>query len=101
MRRRGWRSWMRWGEAAPSSRPRSCRAKSRHPREGFSTSLEANGCGVPGVKLSDWLHDAAARLAAVSDSPRLDAELIAAHAAGLEREAMLLHLRDMGVPGGA
>ena len=56
---------------------------------------------MPGVKLADWLHDAAARLAAVSDSPRLDAELIAAHAAGLEREAMLLHLRDMGVPGGA
>ena len=48
--------------------------------------------------LSAWLRDAAARLAAVSDSPRLDAELIAAHAAGLERHEMLLRLRDLAVP---
>lgn len=53
------------------------------------------------MPLSDWLRDAAARLAAVSDSPRLDAELIAAHAAGLERDQMLLRLRDLDVPPGA
>lgn len=54
-----------------------------------------------GRSLSDWLRDAAARLAVVSESPRLDAELIAAHAAGLEREAMLLGLRGMAVPDSA
>jgi release factor glutamine methyltransferase len=48
--------------------------------------------------LSHWLRDAAARLAAVSDTPRLDAELIAAHAAGLERGEMLLRLSDLAVP---
>jgi len=36
------------------------------------------------------LADAARRLAAVSDTPRLDAELLLAHALGLSREAMLL-----------
>jgi release factor glutamine methyltransferase len=51
--------------------------------------------------LSHWLRDAAARLAAVSDTPRLDAELIAAHAAGLERGEMLLRLSDLAVPAGA
>lgn len=53
------------------------------------------------MPLSDWLRDAGLRLATVSESPRLDAELIAAHAAGLERDAMLLRLRDLAVPAGA
>jgi release factor glutamine methyltransferase len=51
--------------------------------------------------LAAWLRDAAARLAAVSGTPRLDAELIAAHAAGLERGEMLLRLGDLAVPAGA
>lgn len=37
------------------------------------------------------LRGAAARLAATSATPRLDAELLMAHALGLTREAMLLH----------
>jgi release factor glutamine methyltransferase len=36
------------------------------------------------------IRNAAARLAAVSDTPRLDAELLMAHALGLSREAVLL-----------
>jgi release factor glutamine methyltransferase len=44
------------------------------------------------------LADAARRLAAVSDTPRLDAELLLAHALGVSREALLLRARDMAVP---
>jgi release factor glutamine methyltransferase len=51
--------------------------------------------------LAAWLRDAAAKLAPISDTPRLDAELIAAHAAGLERGEMLLRLGDLAVPAGA
>ena len=46
------------------------------------------------------LADAARRLAAVSDTPRLDAELLLAHALGVERETLLLGLRDAAVPEG-
>lgn len=38
----------------------------------------------------DALNDAAARLAGVSDTPRLDAELLMAHAAGISRDRLLL-----------
>ncbi|KQM87526.1 protein-(glutamine-N5) methyltransferase, release factor-specific [Sphingomonas sp. Leaf23] len=41
---------------------------------------------------------ATARIAGVSDSPRLDAELLAAHALGCTREAMLLARLDDPVP---
>jgi release factor glutamine methyltransferase len=51
--------------------------------------------------LADWLWEGAARLSTVSDTPRLDAELIAAHALGLSRADMLLRLRDLAVPEGA
>lgn len=45
------------------------------------------------------LAHAAARLAVISDTPRLDAELLLAHALGLTREALLLGTaRDMSVP---
>lgn len=46
------------------------------------------------------LRTAATRLAAVSDTPRLDAELLMAHAAGVAREVLLLQLRDMTAPEG-
>ena len=39
-----------------------------------------------------------ARLAAVSDTPRLDAELLMAHALGIEREALLLDPTRFAVP---
>ena len=43
---------------------------------------------------------AAARLAATSDTPRLDAELLLAHALGAEREAVLLTHREASPPPG-
>lgn len=44
------------------------------------------------------LTEATARIASISDSPRLDAELLAAHALGCTREAMLLARLDDPVP---
>jgi len=49
---------------------------------------------------ADALRYAAVRLAAVSDTPRLDAELLMAHAAGEARGELLLRLRDLAVPEG-
>ncbi|MFZ5727082.1 MAG: peptide chain release factor N(5)-glutamine methyltransferase [Pseudomonadota bacterium] len=46
------------------------------------------------------LRDAAQRLAAVSDTPRLDAELLMAHALGIERQALLLDPARHDVPAG-
>jgi release factor glutamine methyltransferase len=46
------------------------------------------------------LADVARRLAAASDTPRLDAELLLAHALGISREALLLGARDIEVPPG-
>jgi release factor glutamine methyltransferase len=42
------------------------------------------------VKVRRALAEAATRLAAVSETPRLDAELLMAHALGIERETLLL-----------
>lgn len=46
------------------------------------------------------LREAAARLAAVSDTPRLDAELLMAHALGVERQAVLLNPTRFDIPAG-
>ena len=46
------------------------------------------------------LAAAAARFATVSDTPRLDAELLIAHALGVEREVVLLDPRRFAVPDG-
>ena len=46
------------------------------------------------------LADAARRLAAGSATPRLDAELLLAHALGITREALLLDARALAVPAG-
>ncbi len=54
----------------------------------------------PVPTLRHALTQATARIAAVSDSPRLDAELLAAHALGCTREAMLLARLDDLVPAG-
>ena len=50
--------------------------------------------------LNTALTQAAQRLAAVSTTPRLDAELLMAHALDVPREAMLLRSRDLSVPPG-
>lgn len=47
---------------------------------------------------AEALRDAAARISPVSDTARLDAELLLAHAVGLTREGLLLRLRDVSVP---
>ncbi|PQM29308.1 peptide chain release factor N(5)-glutamine methyltransferase [Sphingopyxis lindanitolerans] len=46
------------------------------------------------------LRDAARRLADVSETPRLDAELLMAHALGVERQALLLDPSRFAVPEG-
>lgn len=48
--------------------------------------------------IADALRFAAARLAAVSETPRLDAELLLAHALGTTREALLLGTVDGAAP---
>ena len=40
------------------------------------------------------LHEAAQRLAIVTETPRLDAELLMAHAAGMSRSRLLACLRE-------
>lgn len=52
------------------------------------------------VSVGAALRDGAARLESVSDTPRLDAELLLAHAAGLTREALLLGDQTGAVPSG-
>ena len=51
------------------------------------------------MKVREALAAAASRLAAVSDTARLDAELLLAHALGIQREALLLHRLDEDAPG--
>lgn len=51
-------------------------------------------------EVSAALRDAAAGLAATSDTPRLDAELLMAHALGVERAALLLDPSRFAVPAG-
>jgi release factor glutamine methyltransferase len=50
------------------------------------------------VSLGPALVDAAERLAPHSETPRLDAELLMAHALGIEREALLLGDKDREAP---
>ncbi len=51
-----------------------------------------------GLEIRTALTAAAARLAPVSDTPRLDAELLMAHALGVTRESLLLAHLDDPVP---
>lgn len=51
------------------------------------------------MTLREALRAAAERLAAVSDTPRLDAELLAAHALGVDRNCLLLSRLDDEAPG--
>ncbi|MFM7028765.1 MAG: peptide chain release factor N(5)-glutamine methyltransferase [Chakrabartia sp.] len=52
------------------------------------------------MTLRDALKAAAARLAPLSATPRLDAELLAAHALGVTREAMILSYLEEAAPEG-
>ena len=53
-----------------------------------------------GVTVAQALRDAAARLAATSDTARLDAEVLMAHALGVSRSDMLLRRMGDPVPAG-
>src|SRR3546814_13892409 len=46
------------------------------------------------------LREAAERLTAISATPRLDAELLLAHALRIDRNALLLRQRDLSIPPG-
>jgi release factor glutamine methyltransferase len=50
------------------------------------------------MKVREALADATVRLAATSETPRLDAELLMAHALGVERETLLLSGLDAQTP---
>jgi release factor glutamine methyltransferase len=50
------------------------------------------------ASVTQALRDAAARLAGASETPRLDAELLLAHALGVERSALLLDPARFAVP---
>jgi release factor glutamine methyltransferase len=50
--------------------------------------------------LEGWLRRAMTRLTTVSDTPRLDAELLAAHGLKMTREDMILRLPDLAPPAG-
>ena len=52
------------------------------------------------MSIAQALRDAAACLDKVSGTPRLDAELLLAHALGLSRNALLLRQQDLSVPDG-
>jgi len=50
------------------------------------------------MRVREALAEATARLVAVSETARLDAELLMAHALGVERETLLLHRLDEAAP---
>lgn len=50
------------------------------------------------MKVREALAEAAARLTGLSETARLDAELLMAHALGVEREALLLNPLDQNAP---
>lgn len=50
------------------------------------------------MSIVDALRDATVTLSAVSDTPRLDAELLMAHALGIDRNDLLLRQRDLHAP---
>ncbi|WP_176592328.1 peptide chain release factor N(5)-glutamine methyltransferase [Sphingobium sp. EM0848] len=52
------------------------------------------------MSVAQALRDAAARLEAISGTPRLDAELLLAHALDVSRNELLMRQRDLSVPPG-
>lgn len=52
------------------------------------------------MSIAQALRDAAARFQQTSDTPRLDAELLLAHALGIDRNDLLLRQRELAVPSG-
>ncbi|MFB0612882.1 peptide chain release factor N(5)-glutamine methyltransferase [Aurantiacibacter poecillastricola] len=59
----------------------------------------STGSGRSGVEVSEAIREAAQRLAATSDTARLDAELLMAHALGVSRSDVLLRRMQDDAPG--
>ncbi len=79
--------------------PKTAPRKS-HRHSGESRNLLQSGAKVQeipafaGMTVSDTLRDSTSQLSAISDTPRLDAELLMAHALHVSRSTLLLdHLR--------
>src|SRR3546814_3688102 len=64
-------------------------------RLGVPASLDTNG---PGISVAQAIRDAAQRLAATSDTARLDAELLMCHALGVTRSELLLRRMSSPAP---
>ena len=102
MKRRGSRNWTVWGEALPKPSPVipakagihvARRARLRHVGNWIPAFA-----GMTDVGIAAALRTGTARLEPISDTPRLDAELLLAHALGLSRNDLLLRQRDLTVP---
>src|SRR4030095_9811448 len=74
------------------------RADLRLDRRGRSPAPCGAGGGVTAIARA--LSRATQQLSATSDTPRLDAELLMAHALGIERDVLLLSRQDGVVPAG-
>ncbi|HEY0269437.1 MAG TPA: peptide chain release factor N(5)-glutamine methyltransferase [Sphingomonas sp.] len=66
----------------------------------MAESPAEGGAGTPRDSARAAINAAAARLVTASDTPRLDAELLMAHALGITREALLLGGLDRDAPEG-
>lgn len=73
--------------------------QARRPRPAGGAIVPSDGAASPRRDARHALSAAAARLTA-SDTPRLDAELLLAHALGIARERLLLDLGAADVPAG-
>ncbi len=80
-------------------RPLPLKRTGRWPRDPQAPSPSEEGIGR-GAIVAQALREAAAMLASTSDTPRLDAELVMAHALGVSRSDLLLrHMQASAPPG--
>ena len=102
MKRRGSRNWTVWGEALPKPSPVIPAKAGIHVARQARLRHVGNWipafAGMTDVGIAAALRTGTARLEPISDTPRLDAELLLAHALGLSRNDLLLRQRDLTVP---
>lgn len=82
--------------ASTTPRPPPLKRRGRRARDDKApSSLEEGVGGGGGAAVAEALRDAAEQLSHTSDTARLDAELLMAHALGVSRSELLLrHMRD-------
>ncbi len=83
-----------------NTQTRSSRAKSRGARTDSSPVPLDHARDERGVSVAQALRSASGHLARISDTPRLDADLLMAHALGITREDLLLRHLDAPSPPG-